>query len=89
MSRIDTSVALCLPDVARRAETGSMSLRVEFEGGPADGTVKEYPSLAAALPSLFWSRDEPPVAATYRRLSDEPDPVTGRWRYVVALPTAE
>jgi hypothetical protein len=55
-----------------------MSLRVAFEGGPADGTVKEYP-LAAALPSLFWDGDEPPyVAAIYRRASSEPDPVTGR-----------
>lgn len=66
-------------------DTPTMSLRVEFEGGPADGTVHEYPEIGIALPSLYWSRDEPhPVAATYRRLSNQPDPITGRWRYVIA-----
>jgi hypothetical protein len=31
-----------------------MNLRVMFVGGPADGHVRDYPSLAAPLPRLWW-----------------------------------
>ncbi len=62
----------------------SMSVHVEFHGGPADGTVEEY-RFSTALPSLYWSRDEPDrVAAIYRRSSEQPDPITGAWRYSLA-----
>lgn len=73
-----------MPRGGDRDDTRPMPLRVEFEGGPADGTVHEYPDLGTALPSLYWSRDEPqPVSAVYHRASADPDPQTGRWRYVV------
>jgi hypothetical protein len=62
-----------------------MGIRVEFEGGPADGTVSEYAYLDTALPSLYWHREEPVrIGAIYRRASDDPDPVTGAWHYTVA-----
>ncbi len=61
-----------------------MSVRVAFEGGPADGTVTEYAHLHIALPSLYWSREEPDhVAAVYHRAAEAPDPVTGAWRYAL------
>jgi hypothetical protein len=61
---------------------GVMGVRVAFEGGPADGTVEECVGIETALPSLFWSREEPErIAAVYRRAGDGPDPVTGAWRY--------
>ncbi len=61
-----------------------MSVRVEFEGGPADGTITEYPSFSTALPSLLWSSEEPEaIAAIYRRAGDAPDPTTGAWRYTL------
>lgn len=68
-----------------QAHTPAVSVRVQFEGGPADGTVTEYPSFSTALPSLLWCRDKPEaVAAIYHRAGDAPDPGTGCWRYTVA-----
>ncbi|MFC4950164.1 hypothetical protein [Pseudonocardia sp. GCM10023141] len=59
-----------------------MSIRVKFEGGPADGVVQEYPSINRALPSLYWHRDEPTeLRAVYHLLGADPDPMTGLWRY--------
>jgi hypothetical protein len=62
-----------------------MTIRVEFQGGPADGTVQEYPALDRALPSLYWQRDELSEArAVYHRSVDRPDPDTGVWQYHLA-----
>lgn len=58
-----------------------MALHVEFEGGPADGTLQDYPQLNAPLPSLYWSSTTDENASIYHRLADEPDRATGRWRY--------
>lgn len=58
-----------------------MTLRVEFEGGPADGIEQDYPALTVPLPSLYWSRTANAEASIYRRSADQPDPTSGRWRY--------
>jgi hypothetical protein len=64
--------------------TSHVSVRIAFEGGPADGTVQDYPRLGTALPSVYWSREEPQhISAVYRRLTDAPDPTTGIWRYSI------
>jgi hypothetical protein len=59
-----------------------VSIRVEFEGGPADGAVEEFTNLEIALPSLYWHREE--IAAVYHRGATRPDPATGAWRYHLA-----
>ncbi|MFC4943172.1 hypothetical protein [Pseudonocardia sp. GCM10023141] len=64
-----------------------MSVRVMFEGGPADGVVQEYPLLDRALPSLYWHRDEPSeLRGIYHLLNRDPDPDTGVWRYGFTSP---
>ena len=58
---------------------------MEFHGGPADGTVEEYPDLDIALPSLYWQAiGSPEITSIYHRSADAPDPGTGAWRYQVA-----
>ncbi|MFC4943673.1 hypothetical protein [Pseudonocardia sp. GCM10023141] len=58
-----------------------MSIQVEFRGGPADGTVREYP-FERALPSLYWQADvSDDRRGVYRREGDAPDSITGLWRY--------
>jgi hypothetical protein len=64
-----------------------VSVVVEYLDGPAKGTVQEFPRLDIALPSLLWSdgaagRRE----ATYHRVGDQPDPVSGHWIYRPAEP---
>lgn len=60
---------------------GGMGIRVKFEGGPADGEVRDFP-FNQALPSLYWRRAEPSEQrAIYHLLGEDPDPVTGLWRY--------
>lgn len=59
-----------------------MTLRVEFHGGPADGTTRTYPQLTSALASLHWSSEEPDSVSAIYQLSDEqPDAFTGCWHY--------
>jgi hypothetical protein len=59
-----------------------MSLKVQFVGGPAAGTHRDYPHINLALPSLYWS---PSPAATegavYHRDARPPEAATGRWTY--------
>jgi hypothetical protein len=59
-----------------------MSIRVDFVGGPADGTTRDYPSFSSPLPSLWWQEaGSPDGGAVYRRAVDAPDLHTGAWRY--------
>lgn len=82
--RIGHSWRRGLPRPQQTVTLAGVSVRIAFEGGPADGTVEDYTYLSTALPSLYWPRDEPErVGAVYRRLTDAPDPVTGTWRYCV------
>jgi hypothetical protein len=64
-----------------------VSIRVRFEGGPADGVVRDYPAFSTALPSLYWSQDDPYVAGIYRRcVNDEPVDAVWCYRYVAQDP---
>jgi hypothetical protein len=59
-----------------------MTLRVAFIGGPAEGLERDYPSLDAPLPRLWWSEtDQTQHGGVYERVGDTPDPVSGRWQY--------
>jgi hypothetical protein len=59
-----------------------VSIVVEYLDGPAEGTVREFPWLDTALPSVLWSGGAgDQLETTYRRVHDQPDPVSGRWSY--------
>jgi hypothetical protein len=44
--------------LAISVEVLCMNLRVAFVGGPADGRVRDYPSLASPVPRLWWPDPE-------------------------------
>ena len=50
-----------------------MTLHVEFEGGPADGTVQDYPQFSAPLPSLYRGSVTDQNGSIYQRSADEPN----------------
>ena len=58
-----------------------MTINVTFHGGPADGSVQDYPYLTQALPQLYWRSDRHDVGAVYRRGTDVADVRTGTWHY--------
>jgi hypothetical protein len=63
-----------------------MNLRVAFVGGPADGHTRDYPSLAAPVPRLWWpDPDKTGHGAVYECVSQNPDLESGRWQYRLAL----
>jgi hypothetical protein len=62
-----------------------MNLRVAFVGGPADGQVRDYPSLAGPVPRLWWpDPEEIGRGAVYESIDAAPDPESDRWRYRIA-----
>jgi len=62
-----------------------MNIIVEFDDGPERGTVRTFPEWATALPSLIWCGEHwPRIEATYCRLGNQPDPLTGHWHYRLA-----